>query len=258
VDTLTPDPGSVDPPGDRPVRDLGPIVGREVPGTAVPVDPSIRDGEERSGAPASSASLSDPAQPPRGDLVAPSRATQYQTVTTEIREALGDVRAAHRRGPKPNSRPLPNWVSRLAWFLDDAFAVPGTAGRRVGVDGMLSFVPVAGDLAGLGLSMVVVLAGVAAGVSIPTTLRMLLNVGLESLVGLIPFGGALFDMIYKANNRNVRLIERDLADRRATSRSSLGVLLGAVLAVAVGAAMALFVVFAGVFLLVAFVAWLVG
>jgi len=123
---------------------------------------------------------------------------------------------------------------------------------------MLSFVPVAGDLAGLGLSMVVVLAGVAAGVSIPTTLRMLLNVGLESLVGLIPFGGALFDMIYKANNRNVRLIERDLDDRRGTSRSSLGVLIGAVFAVAVGAAMALFVVFAGVILLVAFVAWLVG
>jgi len=65
-------------------------------------------------------------------------------------------------------------------------------------------------------------------------------------------------MIYKANNRNVRLIERDLDDRRGTSRSSLGVLIGAVFAVAVGAAMALFVVFAGVILLVAFVAWLVG
>ena len=55
---------------------------------------------------------------------------------------------------------------------------------------------------------------------------MLLNVGLESLFGLIPFGGAVFDMVYKANDRNVRLIERDLTDRAATRRSSLGVIVG--------------------------------
>jgi hypothetical protein len=83
---------------------------------------------------------------------------------------------------------------------------------------------VVGDAAGVALSMSVVLAGVAAGVSIPTVLRMLMNVGIEAVVGLIPFAGALFDMVYKANIRNIELIERDLADRRATRRSSLAVL----------------------------------
>jgi small-conductance mechanosensitive channel len=53
---------------------------------------------------------------------------------------------------------------------------------------------------------------------------MMLNVGLETLVGLVPFAGALFDMAYKANERNVALIEADLADRKATKRSSLAVL----------------------------------
>jgi hypothetical protein len=205
----------VGPGGGRSPRDLGPIEGREVPGTGGPVEvPVVRRG-----------------------------------LGGELRQAARDI---------PNSRPLPDWVRRLAWILDDAFSVPGTQGRRVGVDGMLTLVPVVGDLAGLGLSMVVVLAGVGAGVSLPTTLRMLLNVGFESLAGLVPFGGALFDMVYKANNRNVRLIEQDLSDRRRTRRSSAAVLGMTVLVLAVGAVMTVLVMMAGVALLVWFVAWLIG
>jgi hypothetical protein len=231
--------------GDQ-VRDLGEIDAHEVPGTSGPVDPhTVWSGPA-------------PSSPPTVDPDGRPLPARRGSVGDELRQAVEDIRRVQRRGSVPNSRPLPPWVGRLAWFLDDAFAVPGTAGRRVGVDGMLTFVPVVGDLAGMGLSMIVVLAGVAAGVSIPTTLRMLLNVGLESLVGLIPFGGALFDMVYKANNRNVRLIERDLADRRATRRSSALVLFGAVLTIVIGILMAFFLVFAGIFLVVAFFTWLLG
>lgn len=216
----------VGPGGGGSPRDLGPIEGHEVPGTGGPV--------------------------------ASTGAVVRRGVGGELRQAARDIRDVQRRGEVPNSRPLPDWVRRLAWLLDDAFAVPGTDGRRVGVDGMLTFVPVVGDLAGLGLSLVVVLAGVGAGVSLPTTLRMLLNVGFESLVGLIPFGGALADMVYKANNRNVRLIEQDLADRRRTRRSSAAVLALTVLVLAVGAVMTVLVMVAGVALLVWFLAWLIG
>jgi hypothetical protein len=166
-------------------------------------------------------------------------------------KAMYDIR--HSRGRNvPNSRPLPDWVQRLAWVLDSAFKVPGTADRRVGVDGLLALVPVVGDAAGLGLSLAVVLAGVAAGVSIPTLIRMLLNVGLEALVGLIPFGGTVFDMVFKANIRNVVLMEKDLADRRATRRSSLAVLVLSVLVLVIGALMAV----ALAMLSVAVVVWL--
>jgi ABC-type multidrug transport system fused ATPase/permease subunit len=175
-------------------------------------------------------------------------------VRSEAAQAVRDIRDAHRRGPKPNTRPLPAWVRRLAWVLDDAVPVPGTAGRRVGVDGFLTLVPGIGDAAGLVLSMVVVFAGVAAGVSLPTLLRMLVNVGFESLVGLIPFAGALFDMVYKANDRNVRLIERDLADRRGTSRSSLAVLALLLLTLFLGFVMLIAVTVAGI----AVVVWFVG
>ncbi len=147
--------------------------------------------------------------------------------------AWQEIRRSRGRGV-PNSRPLPGWVRRFSWVLDDAFAVPGMPGRRVGVDGIISLVPVAGDVVGTALSLVIVVVGVAAGVTIPTILRMLLHIGMEALIGLVPFAGTVFNMAYKANNRNVALIEADLADRRATRRSSLVVLLLCVAVLFVG------------------------
>ena len=155
--------------------------------------------------------------------VGPIEGREVPQTQAEFSQEMQQFRQGRSKG-RPNSRPLPSWVERLAWILDSAFRVPGTTDRRVGIDGLLTLVPVVGDAAGVALSMAVVLAGVAAGVSIPTLLRMLINVGIEATIGLIPFAGALFDMVYKANIRNLILMERDLADRRATRRSSLAVL----------------------------------
>jgi hypothetical protein len=95
-------------------------------------------------------------------------------------------------------------------------------------------------------------------VSIPTIVRMMLNVGLETLVGLVPFAGALFDMAYKANERNVALIEADLADRKATKRSSLAIL-GVTLAVMFVAVLMLFAAMAlAVVITVWMVRWFLG
>ena len=176
------------------------------------------------------------------------RAAAFQAWLKELRASRKNV---------PNSRPLPAWVEKLAWILDSVFEIPGTR-RRVGIDGMLTFVPVIGDAAGLTLSMVVVAAGIAAGVSIPTIVRMMLNVGLETLVGIVPFAGALFDMAYKANERNVGLIEADLADRKATKRSSLAVL-GVTLAVVfIAFLMLVAAVLVTAFLTVWILRWFIG
>lgn len=171
--------------------------------------------------------------------------------------AIAEVRR-NRGRDVPNSRPLPPWVRRFAWVLDDAFEVPGMPGRRVGVDGLVAIVPVAGDVVGIALSMVIVATGIAAGVSIPTVLRMLFYIGLEALIGLVPIGGTVFNMAFKANNRNVALIEADLADRRRTRRSSLGVL-ALILALAV-VAVVMLVAFSvlGIVVLIWFVTWLLG
>ena len=153
----------------------------------------------------------------------------------------------------PNSRPLPQWVRRFSWMLDDAFPVPGLPGRRVGFDGIISIVPVAGDVVGAALSLVIVVVGVGAGVTVPTILRMLVNIGFEALVGLVPFLGTVFNMAYKANNRNVALIERDLADRASTRRSSLAILLLTLAVAVVGMLMLLVMFVAGIAVLVWFV-----
>ena len=176
------------------------------------------------------------------------RAAAFQSWLKELRASRKNV---------PNSRPLPPWVEKLAWILDSVFEIPGT-GRRVGVDGMLTFVPVIGDAAGLTLSMVVVAAGIAAGVSIPTVVRMMLNVGLETLVGLVPFAGAVFDMAYKANERNVVLIEADLADRRATKRSSLAIIGVTLAVVLVAVLMMVAAVAVTAFVTVWVIRWFIG
>jgi hypothetical protein len=220
----------------EPVRDLGPIEGHEIRHQTGTVDGPPPPPPGPTGPPPPAPGTRVP-PPPGTDLVPADLSVPPSKVAAaraEATEALRDIRDAHRRGPKPNSRPLPNWVNRLAWVLDSAVAVPGTGGRRIGVDGFLTMVPGIGDAAGLVLSMIVVTAGVAAGVSIPTTIRMLVNVGFESLAGLVPFAGALFDMAYKANERNVRLIEADLADRRRTRRSSLAIIVALVATLLVG------------------------
>ncbi len=153
----------------------------------------------------------------------------------------------------PNSRPLPAWVRRFSWILDDAFAVPGLPGRRVGVDGVIAIVPVAGDVVGAALSLVIVMVGIGAGVTVPTIVRMLLHIGLEALVGLVPGVGTVFNMAYKANNRNVALIERDLADRAATRRSSLAILLLTVAVAFIGLLLLVAMSVAGIAVLIWFV-----
>jgi len=254
----------------RPERDLGVIQGREVypgdpdhptepgHGRSQSTDPPFaapRSGSSNQPPPPDfgSAPSSDGAgRSPGSSVMSPQdarKAAAFQQWLKEVRSARKNV---------PNSRPLPTWVERLAWILDSVFEIPGTRGRRVGIDGMLTFVPVVGDVAGLGLSMIVVAAGIASGVSIPTVVRMMLNVGLETVIGLVPFAGALFDMAYKANERNVVLIEADLADRKATRRSSLGVLAVTVAVILAAVAMAVLSALLTLAISIWVIRWFVG
>lgn len=157
-------------------------------------------------------------------------------VAQRLPDRIPELRA-RRTGDEP--LPVPDYVRQLAWWLDDAIPLP-FGKRRVGIDGLLSMVPGIGDATGFALSAVVILAGVRAGVSWPTVARMALYATLESLAGMIPLLGPVIGFAWKANDRNLRLIERDLADGRRTRRSSMQVLgAAAVLAVVFVAVLAL-------------------
>ncbi len=107
---------------------------------------------------------------------------------------------------------------RLEILLDEAFRVPGTQ-LRFGLDGIIGLVPGLGDvLAGL-LSLVIPVAAWVRGVPYVTLLRMAANLGIGVLVGTIPLFGDIFDIAFKANRRNYRLLTRHLAaPRRHTSK----------------------------------------
>lgn len=116
----------------------------------------------------------------------------------------------------------------LARLLDSAFVLPGTR-FRFGLDALIGLIPGVGDLVGAGLSGFILLQAARIGVPKSVLLRMGWNVAVETVVGAIPFAGDLFDAVYKANNRNIRLLDRYLAEPGGTHRSSRW-LLAAVLA----------------------------
>ena len=93
----------------------------------------------------------------------------------------------------------------LAFYLDDLFRIPGV-GWRFGLDAIIGLVPNVGDTLTSLASFYILIAGVRYGVPKITLLRMALNIGIDYLVGSIPFIGDAFDFFWKSNKQNMNLI----------------------------------------------------
>jgi hypothetical protein len=104
-------------------------------------------------------------------------------------------------------------IDLFAHLLDDWFHIPFTP-IRVGLDGLIGLIPGLGDiLAGIA-SFIIILAAWIRGVPYVTLVRMLVNVGIEVVVGTIPLLGDAFDIAWKANRRNHKLMVRHLRQPR--------------------------------------------
>jgi hypothetical protein len=116
-------------------------------------------------------------------------------------------------------------LNLIAHLLDDWFRVPGTS-IRFGLDGLVGLVPGLGDiLAGLA-SCIIIFAAWARGVPYVTLVRMVVNLGLDVVIGAIPLLGDAFDIAWKANRRNYALLVRRLEQpRRQTWRDWVFLLL---------------------------------
>jgi Domain of unknown function (DUF4112) len=129
-------------------------------------------------------------------------------------------------------------VSRL---LDNAFTIPGTR-IRFGLDALVGLVPGIGDAMGALFSAYLILQARRLGAPNSVINRMIANVGIDTVVGWVPLLGDLFDVAWKANNKNLALLEQHLQQptaARAGSKRSLillggALLLGLVAVVAVG------------------------
>lgn len=113
-------------------------------------------------------------------------------------------------------------VERLAWWLDNAIAIPGTR-LRIGYDALIGLIPGVGDLVGTLLSGYIVAVAAAQGFSPSVLARMALNVGIEAIVGLVPIVGDLFDAAWKANQRNIALMAQYRSAPQSARRQSLAV-----------------------------------
>jgi hypothetical protein len=161
-------------------------------------------------------------------------------------DAAGRVRSVERAGVRQTRERL----KQLAWLLDSSIPIPGTR-FTVGLDALIGLFPFIGDLVGVLLSSYILGEAARLGAPKSVLLRMSGNVALEGVVGIVPFAGDIFDAAYKANQRNVRLLEAWLEDPRRTVRSSR--LLGAAIVTVV----ALFLV-GLVLLAIALVRWIAG
>jgi hypothetical protein len=98
-------------------------------------------------------------------------------------------------------------LEALAKLLDVAFILPGT-NIRYGIDGLIGLIPVVGDIITSAIQLWLVREARALGAPWHVTARMLGNVALDGVIGLVPLAGDAFDVMFRANIRNVRLLKR--------------------------------------------------
>lgn len=112
----------------------------------------------------------------------------------------------------------------LARLLDSAMQIPGTR-IRFGLDALIGLVPGIGDAIGAVFSAYIIYQAARLGASRTTLVRMLANVGLDTIVGEIPLLGDLFDVGWKSNIRNLDLLEQHIEQPAAARAGSRRVLL---------------------------------
>ena len=104
-------------------------------------------------------------------------------------------------------------LEALGELLDMAFMVPGTR-MRFGIDGLIGLIPVAGDIITTAIALWVVREARALGAPRYLVARMLTNVAIDGAFGAVPLIGDAFDVAFKANVRNIRMLRRWIDKQR--------------------------------------------
>lgn len=98
-------------------------------------------------------------------------------------------------------------LRRWAVLLDSAFGIPGTR-FRFGLDAIIGLIPGIGDIATPAFSAMLLIQAVRMRIPLVVQARMVLNAAIDMVTGLVPVLGDLVDIGWKANLRNLALLER--------------------------------------------------
>ncbi|GAB2688128.1 hypothetical protein GCM10027037_08180 [Mucilaginibacter koreensis] len=134
------------------------------------------------------------------------------------------------------------WVQRIAHLFDSAFRVPGT-NFRFGLDPILNFIPVAGDVSGFVVGAALVWVMAKQGVSRKVLILMVMNITIDAILGAIPIIGWVTDFYYKANNRNLKLLQEHYVEGRHSGKGT-GLLIVLLLIVACIFGLCLYLIYA--------------
>lgn len=133
--------------------------------------------------------------------IPPQHAESYRSETSSTVNRDAEERARRMRR-----------VERIAWILDSAWRVPGTQ-IRLGVDSALGLIPGVGDVASMAISGVLFREAVKLEADTSVLIKMVGNIGIDALVGIVPVFGDLFDVAFRANAKNAKLLREHLAEK---------------------------------------------
>ncbi|MEE1658042.1 DUF4112 domain-containing protein [Microvirga sp. CF3062] len=100
-------------------------------------------------------------------------------------------------------------ITLVAKLMDSAFLIPGL-NRRVGLDAVLGLVPGVGDALSAAIASYIIWEARQLGLPRWKIARMIGNVAMDTTIGIIPLAGDVFDVFFKANERNLRIIHEHL------------------------------------------------
>ena len=101
-------------------------------------------------------------------------------------------------------------IRKIAKLLDTAIGIPGTK-FRIGLDPILGLIPGGGDLITAGISAYMIYLATSFGLERKELNKMIANIAIETTIGFVPIAGDIFDAYFKANIRNLEILENHIA-----------------------------------------------
>jgi hypothetical protein len=149
-----------------------------------------------------------------------SRRFTARRVDVALEAAMADSRTAFFETLKAAGPSRADSMARmetLANLLDGAVVIPGT-NQRIGLDALIGLVPGIGDLVSAALSSYIIWEARQLGLPRWKIARMIGNLAVDTAIGAIPVAGDVFDVFFRANKRNMRIVREHMERKHGPSQ----------------------------------------